>query len=261
MTGITGYELSRRYWDFAFENQDKITPTHGAIYFFAIEQWNRFGQCEKFGFPSYFCMAAIGIKSKNTFYKCFNDLVEWNFIKIITKSQNQNTANIISLNQNLSRHEYSTSTALDMANIRHIIQHEDSKETINKQSNKETNKQSNKETNEFFLFSEFQKKYKGTKRGAMTEFENFKKKNKDWKDILPLLLECLEKQIQDRAVRSSSGGFVPEWKNLSTWINQRCWEEEVSNSLPEAQKELSVWEQKQILENQRVASVINAFLS
>ena len=30
-----------------------------------------------------------------------------------------------------------------------------------------------------------------------------------------------------RNIKSSKGNFVPEWKNLKTWINQRCWEEEI----------------------------------
>lgn len=78
------------------------------------------------------------------------------------------------------------------------------------------------------IFDEFRKKYPGTKRGNDIEFENFKKKHKDWKDVLPLLLEKLNYQIKAREENRKLGGFVPEWKNLQTWINQRCWEEEIS---------------------------------
>jgi len=131
------YLLMRNFWDFSFENPEKITPTHCAIYFFAINQNNRLGWKEKFGFPSYHCMEAIGIKSRNTFYSAFDDLVEFGFIKIITKSKNQNSATIISLAQNLSRQKDSTRTALDLATIRH----EDSTDTIDIPRNKETKKQ------------------------------------------------------------------------------------------------------------------------
>lgn len=74
-------------------------------------------------------------------------------------------------------------------------------------------------------FDEFRIKYLGTKRGNKTEFENFIKKHKDWKEVLPTLKTCLETQIEQRKKLKESGKFVPEWKNLQTWINQRCWEE------------------------------------
>lgn len=72
-------------------------------------------------------------------------------------------------------------------------------------------------------FDTFRKKYLGTKRGLDTEFNNFCKKHKDWKVILPILTSSLEQQI---STRENTQGFVPEWKNLATWINNRCWEEE-----------------------------------
>ena len=63
----------------------------------------------------------------------------------------------------------------------------------------------------------------GTKRGNDTEFENFKKKHSDWKNVLPLLEPAINAQI---GWRKNYTGFVPEWKNFQTWINQRCWEDE-----------------------------------
>lgn len=77
-------------------------------------------------------------------------------------------------------------------------------------------------------FENFRKLYLGVKRGYETEFKNFTSKHKDWKDCLDLLLPALEKQIAVRKDKASKGQFVPEWKNLQTWINQRCWEEENS---------------------------------
>lgn len=69
--------------------------------------------------------------------------------------------------------------------------------------------------------------YGGTKRGAATELENLKKKHKDWKDILPLIAPAIENQKKYREAKKAKGEFVAEWKNLQTWINQRCWEEVV----------------------------------
>jgi hypothetical protein len=36
---------------------------------------------------------------------------------------------------------------------------------------------------------------------------------------------ALNNQIRWRAACKEIGKFVPEWKMLQTWINQRCWEE------------------------------------
>ena len=78
------------------------------------------------------------------------------------------------------------------------------------------------------VFENFRTEYPGIKRGYTTEFDNFKKKHKDWKDILPYLLLKLEDQVKHRSKKASFGSFVPEWKNLQTWINQRSWEEEIN---------------------------------
>jgi len=78
------------------------------------------------------------------------------------------------------------------------------------------------------VFENFRKEYPGIKRGYTTEFTNFKNRHKDWKDVLPYLLLKLEDQVKHRSKKASFGSFVPEWKNLQTWINQRSWEEEIN---------------------------------
>ena len=40
---LSGYELSRDWFDWCFEHSDEIRPTHTALYFFAIEHCNRLG--------------------------------------------------------------------------------------------------------------------------------------------------------------------------------------------------------------------------
>ncbi|MBP9881543.1 MAG: hypothetical protein KBF44_15630 [Chitinophagales bacterium] len=76
-------------------------------------------------------------------------------------------------------------------------------------------------------FEFFRKEYPGTKKGFETEFYLLKKKHKDWKQIIPVLLELLNNQIEAKKINRANGAFVPEWKNLSTYINQRAWEEEI----------------------------------
>lgn len=111
-------------------------------------------------------------------------------------------------------------------------------------NNNETTKQDNKEqrTINLEVFDDFRKKYKGTKNGNETEFDNFCKKHKDWKSILPTLSERIDYQIRTRSEASAQGSFVPQWKNLSTWINNRCWEEEITiEQNPSAQTEPQMW--------------------
>lgn len=70
-------------------------------------------------------------------------------------------------------------------------------------------------------FEEARKIYKGTKRGLDTEFNNFTKKHKNWRNIIPLLKPAILKQIEWRKQDKRY------WKNFQTWINNSCWEEEV----------------------------------
>jgi hypothetical protein len=80
---------------------------------------------------------------------------------------------------------------------------------------------------EKILFEEFRKIYLGTKRGLDIEFANFCKKHKDWREVLPYLKVNYERQIE--AKKSQRGSIDPRYeKHLQTYINQRCWEEEIS---------------------------------
>lgn len=122
MDKITGYELSRNWFDWCFENPDIIKPSHTALYFFAIEHRNRMGWKEKFGLPTEMAKAAIGIKSWHTYIETFNDLVDWGFFKLIERSKNQFSSNIIALSKNIKAHN----KALDKAIAKHASKHQQS---------------------------------------------------------------------------------------------------------------------------------------
>ena len=135
---LTSYDLSRKWFDWCFENPELISPNHSAIYFFAIEHCNRLGWKDKFGFPTQMAMDAIGIKKHGTYIKYFEDLCEWGFFKLVQKSKNQYSSNIISLVSALPKN----GKALDKAIIKHAAKQTES----NGQSNssilkQETNKQ------------------------------------------------------------------------------------------------------------------------
>lgn len=115
MNNINGYNLSRNWFDFCFENPEITKPNHTALYFFAIEHCNRLGWKQKFGFPTTMVMEAIGIKSYNTYINTLNDLVGFGFIEMIEKSKNQYSANIIALSNKVK----ALDKALDKAFIKH----------------------------------------------------------------------------------------------------------------------------------------------
>lgn len=81
------------------------------------------------------------------------------------------------------------------------------------------------------LFKSFRDQYKGRKRGLEVEFYNFQKKHKDWIEVLPLLEPAIKLQNQHRAKLNAAGRFVPNCKNMKTWVNGRYWEEEAEEGV------------------------------
>jgi hypothetical protein len=161
---MNGYELSRYWFDWCFENPEKISPNHTALYFFCIEHCNRMGWKEKFGLPTSMAKEAIGIRSYNTYINTLNDLVSFGFIILIEKSKNQYSSNIIALSKN----NKALNKALDKAGVNHTTKQvkstQQSIDSINKQDNIE---QINKVTNSpygdghlHFLCLEFSKENK-----------------------------------------------------------------------------------------------------
>jgi len=148
------YDLSRNFFNFSFENPEKIKPNHIAIYFFAVEHCNRLGWKQKFGLPTTMVMEAIGIKSYTTYINSLNDLVSYGFIKMIEKSKNQYSSNIVALSNFDKAHD----KALDKALIKHTSKHmvkqcestHQSIVSIDKQIYNNTNTQINKSTDAEF---------------------------------------------------------------------------------------------------------------
>lgn len=130
---LTGYELSRDWFDFCFENPSKVKPIHSAIYFFAIEHCNRLGWKKEFGFPSQMAMEALGVKSWKTYIKAFNDIVDWGFFEMIEKSKNQYSSNIIAIVKNTKAQAKALDKALQKHSQKHCSSTGKSTVSINKQ--------------------------------------------------------------------------------------------------------------------------------
>ena len=216
------FKLSRDWFDFSFENPEKIKPNHAALYFFIIEHCNRLGWKGKFGLPTTMAKEAIGISSYNTYINTLRDLCDWGFIKMIEKSKNQYSSNIIAI----SNFDKALDKALDKAMIKHDTKHVSKQsESIDSIDIQETliqetiNKKQLKEDFDFF-----RKNYLGTKNGLDVEFKNFISKN-NYEDI-PLLLPAFEIEKKHKDLLKLKNEFCPQWKNLKTWVNQKCWLQE-----------------------------------
>lgn len=77
-------------------------------------------------------------------------------------------------------------------------------------------------------FEEARKAYPGSKRGLDAEWADFRKKHgKSIPEIIPLLAPAIRKGVRYRSELERVGAkFIPQWKNLKTWLNQSCWTDE-----------------------------------
>lgn len=223
---VNGYKISREWFDWCFDNPDNINPAHGIIYFFAIDQNNRFGWKEKFGFPALHAMEATGIKSKNTYYKAFNELVVWGFIKIVKKSKNQNTANIISIPAVLkfkSAPNTTVKSALDSANI----QQEDTGGNIDKQINKkQLNRKQERNIPLAFNF------LKNEKSEELDIFEMQNKRHiKKWSDLIDSYNDTIEIEVSKGKIEFEANQLFPRLRKYTrSWINNQENEKNINSS-------------------------------
>lgn len=139
-----GYELSRAWFDYAFEHQGELNTTHTAMYLWFVELNNRMGWAKQFSSPASQTMVAIGLKSYNTYKKIFDDLVQIGFVKLVKESKNQFTSCVIAL----SNFDEAHNKALDKALMKHVTKQGESTIQSTGESNYSVNKQeTNKQRN------------------------------------------------------------------------------------------------------------------
>ena len=208
---MNGYELSRSWFDWCFENPDKISPNHSALFFFCIEHCNRLGWKEKFGLPTTMAKEAIGIRSYNTYINTLTDLVEWGFIKLVEKSKNQYSANIVALSNFNEAPDKAQVKALDKAILKHGRKHiESTSESISSIDKPIT---INKEQIEFDVFWGQYKRKVGDKRDC----------NRKWDKLSYEEQKKIIETLPNFFLSISDKKFYPY---PATYLNQRRWEDE-----------------------------------
>lgn len=203
--------LTRNFWDFAFENPEKIKPNHCALYLFIVEHCNRLGWKKKFGLPTTMAKDAIGIRSYNTYINTLNDLVSFGLIELIEVSKNQYSSNIVAL----SNFNKALDKALDKAFINHVTKQSESTvqsiDSIDKQYTI-NNIQVNKEQVFDWFWNTYDKKQDSKKCK-----DKFLKLNDG--DIIKIIdvLKNYVNSTPDKTFR----------KNPLTWLNGNCWNDEI----------------------------------
>lgn len=219
---MSGYELSRNWFDWSFENPEKIKPIHSALYYFAVEHRNRLGWKEKFGLPTEMAKAAIGVKSWHTYIAAFNDLVDWGFFKLIERSKNQYSSNIIALSKNIKAHN----NALDKAMTKHASKHQQSTHQSINSIDKQTNNRTIEQVNIVFdIFWDLYDKKVGDKEKLIKKWSNMSDddRTKIIQHIPKYKIAQPEKKFR---------------KDPSTYFNNKSWNDEViySEQATESQK-------------------------
>lgn len=84
-------------------------------------------------------------------------------------------------------------------------------------------------------FDIFRKAYPGSKRGLEVEFDEFiyscrknsKQRRLDWRKELERLTPALKAEITEKKSLRNTDKFCPSWKDLPTWLHQRCWTRDI----------------------------------
>jgi len=93
---INGFKQIEAFYSIVFSGKYDITPQHISLYMFLLNQNNRANWVEWFKCPYDLAMNGAMIGSKKTYYKCLNELKDWNLIDYIA-GENQFKAPKISL--------------------------------------------------------------------------------------------------------------------------------------------------------------------
>jgi len=94
---MSGYELTKKWYEWCRDNIEIVRPNHHALYFWCVEKCNRLDWPASYSLPSEEAMHHLGMISYKTYIKTLEELISFGFITMCQRSKNQYTANIIAL--------------------------------------------------------------------------------------------------------------------------------------------------------------------
>jgi len=94
---MNGYDLSHKFFEWAFNNREDFKPAVSALYFYLVEICNTLGWKKEFSISAKECMEGMGVSGYNTYKSAFDVLCKHGFIKVVKKSCNHYQANVITL--------------------------------------------------------------------------------------------------------------------------------------------------------------------
>ena len=214
---MNSYELSRNFTDWCFDNPHKVKPIHYAIFYFSIEHCNRLGWKENFGFPSQMVMEAIGVKNWRTYSSGLNELAEFGFIKIIEKSQNQYSSNIIAIVNFTKAH----TKPLDKALSNHHTNHSQTTVSIDKQDN---NKTINNNDIDFEIFLDWFNKttnrnFKSIPEATKKSFKARIKEGYTKDDICKAVINCSKDKFHIENPKYLTPEFISRADKLALYLS------------------------------------------
>jgi uncharacterized phage protein (TIGR02220 family) len=214
---MNSYELSRNFTDWCFDNPHKVKPIHYAIFYFSIEHCNRLGWKQNFGFPSQMVMEAIGVKNWRTYSSGLNELAEFGFIKIIEKSQNQYSSNIIAIVNFTKAH----TKPLDKALSNHHTNHSQTTVSIDKQ---ETIEQINNIDFNFDLFLDWFNKttnrnFKSIPEATKKSFKARLKEGYTKEDICKAVINCSKDKFHIENPKYLTPEFISRADKLALYLS------------------------------------------
>lgn len=202
-SSLNGYSLTSEWFEFVLDNPDKVTGNHTALYLWLVQINNRCQWREKFQITTRESMDGMSCKSRATYTKCFDHLVEWGFVSIVIRSTNQYQCTVISLHKKCTTTGTDTdqSTGTDTGQITGHIP---------KQLNNETLKTINIE---FDVFWDLYDK-KINKDKCKSKWDKLKDSERD--DIIKYLPKYKASQ-SNKTFR----------KHPETFLNNKSWEDEI----------------------------------
>jgi hypothetical protein len=77
---MNGYELTRKWFDFAFETHE-AKAVHTAVFLWLVELNNRLGWKKQFGVPTMDTIEGLSIGNKRTYLAALHDLDNWDLFR------------------------------------------------------------------------------------------------------------------------------------------------------------------------------------